>query len=258
MRTKGSSVERVMQIIEMVAEAPRAVSPAELADELGIPKPSIHRLINQLQSQGFLSIDVQGGVICGRRTHKLMIKLLKNNFIYKSERQAVLKKLSKKIEETVGIAFIHNLEIVYMDRMLSNWPLQINIPEDQQLPIWASASGKLLLSYFSLNQRQNIVENISLDALTKNTITDKKQFLKCLEQYQENGYSTDNEEFIPGMVACAVPIPNGDKKPYATIFAHAPTVRKSMDELLAYLGDMQAAAKEMAAIFESLEVEEEN
>ncbi|MDO5667099.1 MAG: IclR family transcriptional regulator [Alcaligenaceae bacterium] len=252
-RKKGSSVERVMQIIEMVAEAPRPVSPAELSLQLEIPKPSIHRLIKQLQEEGFLAIDVQGGVICGHRTHKLMMNLLKTNFIYKSERQAVLQKLCNKIEETVGIAFIHDLEIVYMDRVLSNWPLQIHIPEGHQIPIWASASGKLLLSYLPKEQRKKVIDSMPLQALTKNTMIDKAALLTCLEQTNKNGYGVDNEEFIPGMVACSVPVPNGDKRPYATIFTHAPTVRKSMDELLTYLDDMHLAAAELAAIFAALE-----
>ncbi len=252
-RKKGSSVERVMQIIEMVAEAPRPVSPAELALELDIPKPSIHRLVNQLQEEGFLTLDVQGGVICGHRTHKLMMSLLKSNFIYKTERQAVLQKLSNKIQETVGIAFIHDLEIVYMDRVLSNWPLQINIPEGHRIPIWASASGKLLLSYMSVAQQKKIIDSMPIRVLTKNTIIDKDELINCLKHTNKNGYGVDNEEFIPGMVACSVPVPNGDKTPFATIFTHAPTVRKSMDELLSYLDDMHLAAAELAAIFARLE-----
>lgn len=254
-RKKGSSVERVMQIMEMVAEASRPVSPAELATQLEIPKPSIHRLIKQLQDEGFLTVDVQGGVICGHRTHRLMMRLLKSNFIYKSERQAVLQKLCHTIEETVGIAFIHDLEIVYMDRVLSNWPLQINIPEGHQIPIWASASGKLLLSYLPVAQQKKLIDSMPLQVLTTNTIVDKDAFVLCLEQTRKNGYGVDNEEFIPGMVACSVPVPNGDKRPFATIFTHAPTVRKSLDELLTYLEAMHLAAAELAAIFATLEDE---
>ena len=45
-REKGSAISRVMQIIDAVATAERPLSPADLACQLAIPKPSIHRLLN--------------------------------------------------------------------------------------------------------------------------------------------------------------------------------------------------------------------
>jgi hypothetical protein len=48
-REKGSSISRVMEIIEAVAKAERPLSPADLSFQLDIPKPSVHRLANQLQ-----------------------------------------------------------------------------------------------------------------------------------------------------------------------------------------------------------------
>jgi IclR family acetate operon transcriptional repressor len=50
-REKGSSISRVMEIIEAVAKAERPLSPADLSFQLDIPKPSVHRLINQLEME---------------------------------------------------------------------------------------------------------------------------------------------------------------------------------------------------------------
>jgi IclR family acetate operon transcriptional repressor len=41
----------VMEIIEAVAKAERPLSPADLSFQLDIPKPSVHRLINQLEME---------------------------------------------------------------------------------------------------------------------------------------------------------------------------------------------------------------
>ncbi len=59
----------------------------------------------------------------------------------------------------------------------------------------------------------------------------------------------DNEEFIPGIVACAVLIPNGENEAFATVFTHGPTVRKTLDELLGYVPIMRKDANELSVIF---------
>lgn len=252
-RKKGSSIERVLQIIEEVAKAERPISPSDLADILNIPKPSIHRLIQQLQDLGFLQVEGNGRVVCGRRTQQLVLHIWQNS-AYKYERQLILQKLSQTIDESVGIAVLDRLSVVYIDRVLSNWPLQIHLPEGFNVPVWASASGKLLLSQFPSTQLKRMLEHISLQQLTKNTIVDRQLFLDELKRIKKAQVSTDNEEFIPGMVACAVPIPCLDDhdKVFATIFVHAPSVRKSLDELKAYVPIMQEAAVEMATIFKQL------
>lgn len=247
-KKKGSSVERVLQLVETVAKSERPISPSDLADILDIPKPSIHRLIQQLQQTGFLQLDLQGKVICGQRTHQLALNLWQTSH-YKMERQAVLQQLASVVGETVGVAVLHELEVVYIDRVLSNWPLQIYLPEGTHVPIWASASGKLLLAQRPENQFRRIAEQLPLHALTKNTQIDPAQLIHTLQQAKALQLGLDNEEFIPGMVACAVPIPNGDKEPFAAVFTHGPTLRKSLEQLQSFVPQMREAATELAAIF---------
>ncbi|MCQ9329699.1 IclR family transcriptional regulator [Pelistega suis] len=251
-RKKGSSVERVLQIVEEVAKATRPLSAGDLSEILDIPKPSMHRLLQQLQETGFLRLDLQGRVVCGERTHKLVFHVWKNG-AYKSDREAVLQRLSQHIGETVGISILDRLSVVYIDRVLSNWPLQINLPEGMNVPIWASASGKLLLAQMPTSSLQRVIENLEPYALTKNTIVHKADLLASIKQIKKQGFAVDDEEFIPGMVACAVPIINPERgEIFATLFTHAPSVRKSLSELQAYIPAMQEAAQELSQLFSKM------
>ncbi|NOL48826.1 IclR family transcriptional regulator [Pelistega europaea] len=252
-RRKGSSIERVLQIIEEVAKAERPISPSDLSDILKIPKPSIHRLLQQLQDIGFLQLEANGRVVCGHRTKKLVLHIWQNS-AYKYERQLILQKLSETIGESVGIAILDGFSVVYIDRVLANWPLQIHLPEGINVPVWASASGKLLLSQLSPSQVRRMLEHCSIYPLTKNTIIDKQILLDEIKRIRKVEVSTDNEEFIPGMVACAVPIPclDSQNRVFATVFTHAPAVRKSLDALLEYVPVMKEAAAEMSVIFRHL------
>ena len=68
-REKGSAISRVMQIIDAVATAERPLSPADLACQLAIPKPSIHRLLNQLESDGFIQTNMRGMIVPSAKMH---------------------------------------------------------------------------------------------------------------------------------------------------------------------------------------------
>ena len=247
-KKKGSSVERVLQIVEVLARSSKPMGVIDLAETLDIPVPSMYRLLNQLQPLQFVQLDLHGKVTCGKRTHDLALDLWKNS-PFKAERLAILQQLSAKIGESVGIAVLQDLEVVYIDRVISDWPVQIQLPTGTNVPVWACASGKLLLTQLTDNKCERIVEKLSLQALTTHTQTDKKQLMTSIAEVRKTQIGTDNEEFIPGMVACAVPIPNGDQPAFATVFTHGPTVRKSLDELLSHVPVMQEAANELSVIF---------
>ena len=60
-----------MQIIEAVCKAERPMSPADLACQLNIPKPSIHRLLNQLEGDGFVQTNMRGLIIPSAKMHSI-------------------------------------------------------------------------------------------------------------------------------------------------------------------------------------------
>ena len=48
--------------------------------------------------------------------------------------QAILRQLSEAIGETCGLAIPDGLDMLYFDRVQTNWPLQINLPIGSHTP----------------------------------------------------------------------------------------------------------------------------
>ena len=251
-REKGSSITRVLEIIEAVSRAERPMSPTELSFLLDIPKPSVHRLLQQLESDGYLQANMRGLLVPGERMHGIALGVLYSSR-YKALRQAILKNLTDKIGETCGIAIPDGTEMIYYDRVQTNWPLRIHLPVGSHTPAWCTASGKLYLSYLPKERRHRIIQNLSLDKLARNTLIDPESLEKALLQIQTNELGTDNEEFVDGMVACAVPIKDQDGKLFACLFTHAPLIRKSLDELLVFEPILRQAAIELGELLKEQE-----
>lgn len=246
-REKGSSIIRVLEIIEAVAGAAEPLTPSALADKLDIPKPSAHRLVQTLEKEGFLQFGLKGGLLPGDRLHATAVNILGSGR-HKALRQAILRQLSDEIGETCGLSVPDGLDMLYFDRVQTNWPLQINLPIGSQTPLWCTASGKLYLASLANDQLERILPRLPVRQMARNTVTDLSALRDDLVRIREEDLATDSEEFIDGMVACAVPVRDARGELTACLFTHAPVIRCSMEQLLSFVPRLCAAAKELEAI----------
>lgn len=246
-REKGSSIARVLEIIEAVSKTDRPLSPADLALLLDIPKPSVHRLLQQLEADGYLQTNMRGLIVPADRLHDIALGVLYTSR-FKAVRKSILKNLASKVGETCGISIPDGVEMIYYDREQTNWPLQVHLPIGSHTPVWCSASGKLYLSSLPADRRQSIINNLPLDQRARNTITSTEALETAVLDIAEQDLGIDNEELVDGMVAISVPIRDKTGKLFACLFTHAPIIRKSLDELKEFEPILREAAEELGQL----------
>tara|TARA_R110002051_G_scaffold66583_2_gene120604 strand:- start:1094 stop:1852 length:759 start_codon:yes stop_codon:yes gene_type:complete len=244
---KVSSITRVLEIIEAVSYASKSLSPLELSQKLDIPKPTIHRLIQNLVDEGFVTVDIGGGIIPGKRVRNLSVELWQQRLFF-NERQMILQNLVDELKETCGIGVPYHMNMIYTNRAKTTLPLQIYLPVGAKSPMGCTATGKLYLSQLPSASREKILQNLSLDKFTKNTITDIDALNAELDRIAETGVGIDNEEFISEMVAIAVPIRDTKSRYLASLYVHAPTIRVSLDDLLTHVPQLQKAAQDIQSL----------
>lgn len=246
-REKGSSITRVLEIIEAIAQARQPISATELSLQLDIPKASAHRLVQTLEQEGFLQTGLRGGLLPGERLHRTALGLLHASR-HKAERQAILRELSATIGETCGISLPDGLEMLYFDRVQTNWPLQINLPVGTHTPLWCTASGKLYLASLAPAQLERLLPRLQIKRMARNTLADLADLHEEIERVRASGVGTDGEEFIDGMVACAVPLRGPQGELIACLFIHAPVIRRSLEDLTAFVPQLREAAAALEAL----------
>ena len=74
-----------------------------------------------------------------------------------------------------------------------------------------------------------MVGSLRLEKLTKNTLIDAENLLNELRLVAKQGYAIDNEEFVDGMVAIAVPIKDEFGRYVASLAFHGPLQRLSVE-----------------------------
>jgi len=249
-REKGSSIQRVLEVLEQVATAEQPPTPTELGLALDIPKPSAHRLCQLLEQQGFLQRRLSGrGLLPGPRLHKLSLGVLANSR-FRAQRHAILRSLSKDIGETCNITIPDGSEMIYFDRMETHWPMRVQLPIGSRVPLYCTASGKLYLSTLPSSQRKRVIANLQLEQRAPNTITDPVLLESELQRIRLEQVGVDNEEFLVGMTAIAVPIKDGQQHLCATLAVHAPSMRMPLMAARAQIPRMRQAAEELSTMLE--------
>lgn len=244
----NSTLVRAFSLLDQVVEAERPLSGADLVERLRLPKPTVHRLARQLEQQGLLQRELDGRRYApGHRLRKLALRVLAHSSIG-APRHAILQSLSEQLGETCNITVLDGNQTVYFDRVEANWPVRIQLPPGSRLPLHCTASGKLFLAHMSQRDRGRLLAAAPLKAHTDRTITDAGQLEHELQRIAAEGLSTDNEEFITGMVAVAVPVHDASGHICATVAVHAPTVRKPLQELRQHVPALRRAAASLAAL----------
>ena len=246
--TKGSTINRVLDILETVAASERPLSPTDLAVQLDIPKASLHRLVGALEEQGYLQTRMnQRGLQPGYRLHRVALGVLASAPL-QAQRRAILSTLSDEIGETCNVAVPDGSEMIYFDRAETHWPVRVQLQIGSRVPVCATAGGKMYLSSLPRAKREALVSHVKLEAYTANTLMDSQALLDDLDATAERGYALDNEEYIDGMVALAVPITNEDNRLYATLSFHAPCMRIPFSAVTDFLPQIRKASDKLSTL----------
>lgn len=250
---KVSSITRVLEIVEAVSYAIKPLSPLELSQQLDIPKPTIHRLIQTLVDEGFVSVDIGGGIIPGKRVRNLSIELWQQRQFF-SERQLILQELVEDTKESCGIAVPYQMNMLYTNRVQTKLPIQIYLPVGTKAPMWCTATGKLYLSQLPAKIRSKTLRQLPLDKFTNNTITNIDKLNVELEAIAESDVGIDNEEYISGTFSVSVPILDKKSRYIASLFVNAPSTRVSLKELLTQVPRLRIAAQDIQTLCYELEL----
>jgi len=241
---------RLLLVLEEIARIGVPATPTEINAILGLPKPTIHRLFATLEEEGFLQRDIDGRTYSpGRRLRGMATGVLSSLRI-RAARLAVLRKLSNLIGETCNIALPDRDCMIYLERFETDWPLRIQLPVGTTVPFYCTASGKMYLSTLPQTHLARYAASEDLVAQTDNTLTSAKGLIKEVVNVRQNGHAIDDEEFMLGMIAIAVPILDGNNRLVATLSFHAPTVRFSVERALTYLPDLHAAAADLSSLLQ--------
>jgi DNA-binding IclR family transcriptional regulator len=240
---------RSLQVAELVALAPAPVTLNAIASTTGIPKPSLHRVINALVQYGVLLREPHGKAYSvGMRLTAMAAGVMSHSSL-RDERRAILIGLVDQIGETCNFTTLDGNDIVYVDRVEAAWPLRVHLQPGSHVPIHCTSSGKLFLAHMPARKRRQLVCGRPLKRFTSKTITDPDRLEAELRRIRKTKISTDDEGYFAGLISVAVPVLGRDRRMIGTVAVHAPTARLSLKEALGHVALLKRAASDLGRIY---------
>ncbi|MGR3468381.1 MAG: IclR family transcriptional regulator [Shimia sp.] len=237
---------RLLLMLEALAQAGRPLTPTELNETMGLPKQSIHRLCATLESEGFLSRAGDGRRFeAGDRARRLATGVLEHGAAA-TVRRTILADISRQTGETVNFVTPMADGMAYLERVETDWPFRIQLPVGSHVPFHCTASGKCFLASLPPRRRATMIAALPLPAKTRATITRPEALAREVAQVAKQGYALDREEFVIDLVACAVPVFDGQGRFQAALATHGPKMRLGDPADIAASGILQEAAARLS------------
>ena len=251
---KAFPTVKAVAILEAMATVRRPLGVTEVGMLLGLPKPTAHRIVRMLESEGLLQREPGSRrFVPGARLVRLGLGVVAASML-SAPRHAILEALSQKIGETCNFGVMADNHVVYLDRVESAWPFGLRFEPGSHVPLHCTSMGKLFLSLMPAKKCALLLRSIPLYRYTENTITDAARLEAKLKNIRSAEVSTDNQEFLAGVVCVAVPVRDNNKQPVAALAVSAPLARMTLQQGLQHVPLLQAAAEQLTLTIDEADI----
>ncbi|MDQ0219259.1 IclR family transcriptional regulator [Peribacillus cavernae] len=236
------TISRAIHILKSFSREEKELSLADLHRKLGLSKASLQRILNTLVLYGIVDKNEE------RKTYRLGIELyflghlVEKNSNILSIANPHMKDLNKLFDETVSLSIIHQNQRKCIGYVASNHELMALTYIGQYSPLYAGASAKALMAYLSDQELNEILDGLTLEPITKETITDKEKLKKEIQTIREQGFAISNSERVVGSFSISSPIIDRFNKVIAAITLMIPTVRVDESKMETYIKHVKETA----------------
>lgn len=210
------ALERANIVLHCIAEHPSKLRLIDITAKTNINKSTMFSLLQTMETLGWVNRE-KGD------TYSLGTAFAYLGNAYFSGIQIVELFMQKsaaaveRIGETIQLARLDGNQIVYLAKKESASPVRLLSEPGMRMPAYATAMGKMLLSYLDNESITSIFANMTFEAHTKQTIQNVEQLIKQLDQIRGAGYSTDEEEIIAGFNCAAAAVCNRNGEAVAAV-----------------------------------------
>lgn len=200
------TLARGLDVLELFASARAEFSQTEISEALGLPMPTVHRLVALLTERGWLDRDPASRRLrLGIEMVRLLPALMGGTRLSELTRPRLIR-LASELQETVNLAILQGAEVVYMlsegaDRLLTS-----RATVGMRLPAHCTALGKCLLAQLPQDVARVALGDEPYEQRTDRTVTTWASLAPELAAVRTAGVSISEEEYEVGLVSIAVPV----------------------------------------------------
>ncbi|MBW2065298.1 MAG: IclR family transcriptional regulator [Deltaproteobacteria bacterium] len=211
MRNKIKSLERGLNILQVIAKSARPLTLTEVATSTNLTKTTAYRFLNTLRSLGYLNQEEGKRYSLGTKILSLGFTFL-NSSNLRTMVKPYLNELSTELDKTVNLAILDDLDILFLYRKEVRKFLKHDLQAGSKLPAYCTASGKILLAGLSDEELKKRISEMEFYQISPKTITSREILWEDIMETRKRGYSICGQELSMDLYSLAVPLLNEQGK----------------------------------------------
>lgn len=223
-----NAVERVVDILELLASEAGACGVSEISRKLGIGKSSVYRTLSALETKGWVrqDIETQRYSLTGALA-KVALRALSQLDIQKVS-SPYLHELQASTGETSALSIRVELERMFINCVPSNHTVRHIVPLGERRQLWYGSGGKAILAFMTEEEIQTVLSQFSssgVSVLADGQAITVESLREELAQVRKQGYAVAAGERRSEVCGVSAPIFNHNQKVVGCISVSGPTSR---------------------------------
>jgi DNA-binding IclR family transcriptional regulator len=233
-------LSRAISVLDAFDDDASHLSLDALHRRLGIPKPTLLRIVRTLELERFL-VRTDDRYTLGPRILTIAHHYLGQTSLPRIA-EPMFRRLARRHGLSISLAVLDELEVVYL--AVENPKLELGLQGDlgKRHPAHATAVGKVLLAALDDATLHPRLRARPLQALTPNTLVDVDELLIDLDLVRRRGFAVDDEERGIGIRCVAVPIRDAGGVVLASMSCAGPTPRCPHESVPGLVSALQETA----------------
>lgn len=201
------AVQRAVTLLEEMARDNES-SITQLAQQTGLHKSTVHRLLVTLEATGLVRQDPKTG------HYRLGFKLMElgaaaiRSMELRTTAHPHLEELAKATACNIHLGILDRGQVVFIDKIEGEGSFRLYSQIGRRAPIHCTALGKVLVGRLPLAEQKRLLTAEPLRRYTRRTIIEPERILQIYRQAAEQGYAIDAGEHEDLIHCIAAPIFN--------------------------------------------------
>lgn len=231
------AVGRAMAIFDAFDEQHPTLSLQTISQRIGMPKTTTFRLVQSLESAGFLVRGENGHYALSMKLVRLA-GLVHNTLGLREVARPTMVEVNEKTGETITLNKRIDLIRVCIELVETPSPLMHIVRPGEHLPLLHGATGRVLLAYVEPAQQRR--------ALAGLPPAERAAIRAELAAFRQQGWGQTTGQRVPGVTAVAVPLFDLQDRTEACLALTGPSVRVD-HHLPEFIALMQRAGRDVSA-----------
>jgi DNA-binding IclR family transcriptional regulator len=226
-----SSLTRILAVLDLLTPGRPEITPDEIAESLGISRPTSYRYVRELVAAGLLRRTGESRVTLGARIIELDYQMRITDPLLRAARPE-MESLARRTGFSVTLVALLGQRMITLHLVQGAEPIDISYGRGRPMPVLRGTPSITLLAHLPRARQRALFETEAPVGAEAEAAWERLR--RRLRTVRRNGFGVSEGELDPHNAGVAVPVSGTDGKPVASLCAVVPRHRfelLNVDEL---------------------------